>query len=63
MPNIEMELEYAYNCWRGRRMFDDETAKSLKQCMARTAGSEIDKAAIKYPRDFIDYVDVRVGQV
>lgn len=62
-PSIEMEFEYAYNCWKSQKQFDDETAKSLKVCMNRTSGSEIDKAANAYPVSFLNYIDKRIREV
>ena len=61
--SIEMEFEFAFNAWKANKEFDDDTARSLKKCWERTAGSEIDKAAEFYPIDFINYVDKRISEV
>lgn len=60
---IEMEYEFAYNAWKAKKSFDDETAKSLLECYNRTAGSEIDKAVSCYPMEFINYTDKRMREV
>ncbi len=62
-PSIEMEFEFAYNCWKEKKEFDNETAKSLRECMDRTAGSEIDRVAEKYDVAFLKYIDERIAQV
>ncbi|MCM1188612.1 MAG: hypothetical protein NC541_04895 [bacterium] len=61
--SMEMKYEYAYNAWKANRCFNDETAESLLECRERTTGSEIDKAASRYPLDFLEYADKRMGDV
>ena len=60
---IEMEFEFAYNAWKANNSFNDDTAKSLMECLDRTAGSEIDKAASTYPIKFLNYVDKRIREI
>ncbi len=62
-PTIEMEFEYAFNAWIKDRTLTDETVIALQKCFSCTAGSQIDKAAARYPVAFLNYVDERIRKI